>query len=125
MAPKFSRIIYDALAFAVLLYGIEIWSLRKEREKKIDINQDETLRRTAGHALFDHKKYEEILEELKIEQNDEKRRRYKSNCLQHVTRMENNSVPKIMPKYRRNGQRGLGRPFEETIRRSHNRSIKV
>jgi hypothetical protein len=31
--------------------------------------------RTAGHTLFDHKRNEEILEELKIEPGDEKLRR--------------------------------------------------
>jgi hypothetical protein len=36
--------------------------------------------------LFDHRRNEEILEELKIEPFDEKRRRYKSNWLRHVTR---------------------------------------
>jgi hypothetical protein len=34
-------------------------------------------RRTAGYALFDHKRNEEILEELKVEPVDEKIRRYK------------------------------------------------
>jgi len=33
-------------------------------------------RRTAGHNLFDHKKNEEILEELKEEPAYKKRRRY-------------------------------------------------
>jgi len=79
LAQKFSGIkVYNALALTVLLYGIEIWSLRKERErereKKIDINQNETFR-IAGHTLLDHKRNEEILEELKLEQNEEKRRR--------------------------------------------------
>jgi hypothetical protein len=34
-------------------------------------------RRTAGYALFDHERKEEILEELKVEPVDEKQRRYK------------------------------------------------
>jgi len=33
--------------------------------------------RTAGYTLFDHKRNEEILEELKVEPVDEKQRRYK------------------------------------------------
>jgi len=33
-------------------------------------------RRTAWYNLFDHKRNEEILEELKVEQADEKLRRY-------------------------------------------------
>jgi hypothetical protein len=46
-------------------------------------------RRTIGYTLFDHKMNEGLLEELKIESADEKLRRYKSNWLQHVTRMNN------------------------------------
>jgi hypothetical protein len=51
-------------------------------------------RRTAGYTIFGHKRNEGILEELKIEPFDEKLRRYKSNWLQHVTRMYNNRMPK-------------------------------
>jgi hypothetical protein len=36
------------------------------------------------------------LEELKVEPVDDKLRRYKSNSLQHVTRMNNKGMPKIM-----------------------------
>jgi hypothetical protein len=35
------------------------------------------IRRTAGYTLFDNKRNEEILEELKVETADEKLRRYK------------------------------------------------
>ena len=34
-------------------------------------------RRTAGHTLYDHKRNEEIFEELKVEPVDKKLRRYK------------------------------------------------
>jgi hypothetical protein len=50
-------------------------------------------RTTARYILFEHKRNEEIFEELKLEQVDEKLRRYKSNGL-HVTRTKNNRMPK-------------------------------
>jgi hypothetical protein len=53
-------------------------------------------RRTAGYTLFDHKRNEEILEDLKVEPVDQKLRRHKSNWLQHVKRMNNNMMPKVM-----------------------------
>jgi hypothetical protein len=56
-------------------------------------------RRTTGYTLLDHKRNEEILEQLKLEPVDKKLRRYKSNWLRHVTRV-NNRVPKIMLNYR-------------------------
>jgi len=38
-------------------------------------------RRTAGYTLYDNKRNEEILEELKVEPADKKLQRYKSNSL--------------------------------------------
>jgi hypothetical protein len=74
--------------------------------------------RTAEYPICDHKRNEEILEELKVESVDKKLRRYKSNCLRHVTRMNNNNnnrMPKIMLIYRSNGRRQLGRPLKRLL----------
>jgi len=68
-------------------------------------------RRTA--RFFDYKKNKQILEELKAEPAGDKPRRYKSNWLQHVTRMSNNRMPKIMLNCRTNGRRRLGRPLKK------------
>jgi len=62
------------------------------------------LRRAARYNLFDHKRNEGILEEMKVEPIDEKLRRYKSNWLRHVKRKNNNRMPKIILNYRSNGQ---------------------
>jgi hypothetical protein len=48
-----------------------------------------------GYTLFDHNRDEKFLEELKFEPVVEKLRRYKSNWLQHVTRMSNKRIPNI------------------------------
>ena len=67
-------------------------------------------RRFAGCPLFDHKRNEEILEELKVEPDEEKIRRCKSNLLRHGTRIknDNNKIQKTL-NYRTNEQRRLGR----------------
>jgi hypothetical protein len=46
-------------------------------------------RRAAGDTRVDHKRNEEILEELKVEPVKENIRRYKSNWPQHVAIMNN------------------------------------
>jgi len=51
-------------------------------------------RRTAVCNLFDYKRKEEILDELKEETVDDKLRRFKSNGLRYLTRMNNNRMPK-------------------------------
>jgi hypothetical protein len=60
------------------------------------------------------KRNEDIFEELKGEPVEEKL---------NVTKMNINRTPKIMFNYRRNGQRGLRKTFEKTVRRGRNRSI--
>jgi len=67
-------------------------------------------RRTAGYTIFDHKKKEDILEQLVVEAVGEKLRRYKSKWLRHTTRINNKTIAKIMLNYRPNGRRRLGRP---------------
>jgi hypothetical protein len=51
-------------------------------------------RRRAGLTLFNHKCNEEILEELKVEPGEETLTRYQSNWPRHVTRKNNNRMPK-------------------------------
>jgi hypothetical protein len=58
-----------------------------------------------------------ILEELKVEPADKKIKRYKSNWLRCVTRMNNNRMPKIVLNCRPVGRRRLGKTFEDTNRR--------
>jgi hypothetical protein len=67
---KFSKIkLYNALDLPILLFEIEICILRK-RTKTIGINRDESFQKKRQVLLFDHKRNEEILEELKVEPID-------------------------------------------------------
>ena len=63
--------------------------------------------RTVGDTLLDHKRNEEILEELKFGPVDEKLRRFKLNWLRRVKRMKNQRMSKIILNYRPNGRRRL------------------
>jgi hypothetical protein len=59
---------------------------------------------------------EDVLEELKVETDDEKLRRYKSNWLRRVTRMDSNRMPKIILKFGRPSERRrLGRPLKRLL----------
>lgn len=72
--------VYSTQALPIILNGNEIWTL-KRGWKKLTSLEDTFFRRTSGSTLLDHKKSEEILEELKLESVDGKRRRYKLNWL--------------------------------------------
>jgi hypothetical protein len=72
-------------------------------------------RGTGTYPLFDHKRNEEILEDLTAEPADEKPRRYKSNWLLHVTRMYSNRMAKVLLNCRLSGRRQLGRPVKRLL----------
>ena len=49
-----------------------------------------------GQTHFDYKKNEEISEELEVEPVNKKLERYKSNWLQHVTRVNSSRMAKVV-----------------------------
>jgi hypothetical protein len=82
-----------------------------QKDKKLLASTEmEIFRGAAGYTLFDHKRNEEIWEEMKVEPVGEKLSRYKSNWLRHVTRMNSNRVPEIVLNFWQNEQRRLEIP---------------
>ena len=72
----------------------------EKRVKMTNINQDYIFQKIGGGGtLFDHKRNVEILEELKVEPVDKKLRKYKSNWLHKLTRMNNNGMQKTVLNY--------------------------
>ena len=115
MFQKFSIIkVCNALAVPILLHGSKIWTHQRKGEKRLRAIEMKIFRET-GYTLFDDKRNDKILLELKAEPADVKLRRYKSNWLRHVTRMDNNRMPKIMLNYRPNGQTKLGRTLKRLL----------
>jgi hypothetical protein len=82
--------------------------------KTIDNDRNEIFQKKSRYATFDHNSNEELLEELKEEPVDQRLRKYKSNWLSHVTRI-NNKMPKIMLNYIPNGRGRLGRPLKRLL----------
>jgi hypothetical protein len=74
------------LALSIVLRGSEICTHIK-RIKLLTYSEIKFFRRTNGCTIFDLKRNEEILEELKEEPVDEKPRRYKSSWLREATNM--------------------------------------
>ncbi|KAJ4448947.1 hypothetical protein ANN_00339 [Periplaneta americana] len=93
----------------------EIWSLKKKDVNRIKATEMKFLRRTAGYTILDRKRNEEILEQLEVESVEEKISRYKFNWLDHVRRMENSRIPKIMMQYKPRGHRRPGRPLRRLL----------
>jgi hypothetical protein len=64
---------------------------------------------------LDHKRNEDILEDLKAEPLEEKLRRYKSNWLRHATRINSSRITEIMLNCGPNGRRRIGRPLKRIL----------
>jgi hypothetical protein len=65
-------------------------------DKIPDINREEIFQKKNRVTRFDHKRNEEILEQLKLETFGEKLRRYESNWLRRITRMNGSRMTTIM-----------------------------
>jgi hypothetical protein len=95
--------LHNALAVHIILYGSEIWNIRKKDKKTIGIDRDQICQTNSRYTLLGHNRNEEILEHLEVELVNKKLGRYKSNWLQHVTRMDRNRMAKIVLNCRLSG----------------------
>jgi hypothetical protein len=71
--------IYRTLARPVLMYGSEAWTIRKADEKRLQAAEMKFLRKTAGLTIWDHKRNEEILKNLKVEPVSKFIQNYRAN----------------------------------------------
>ncbi|KAJ4445242.1 hypothetical protein ANN_07043 [Periplaneta americana] len=106
----------------VLCYGSEAWTLKKKDESRITANEMKFMRYTAGYTKWDHKRNEDVMEELQLEPVINHGKHYRNNWINHLHRMRRDRIPKVMLHYRPNGKRYLGRPKKRWIENSTVRS---
>jgi hypothetical protein len=84
---------------------------------KIDIEPQKLkyLRRTVGYTLLDHKRNEEILEELHVTPLEDKSCTYRHKWFRRVHRMEDNRLPKQLLNYLPKGRRRPERPLKRLL----------
>jgi hypothetical protein len=104
--------IYRTLARPVLVYGSEAWTIRKADEKILQAAEMKFMRKTAGLTLWDHKRNEEILKNLKVEPISKFIQNYRANWKEHIDRMDSSRIPNNLLNYRPHGKRSLGRPLK-------------
>ena len=73
------------------------------------------MRRTAGYTWTDYKTNAQIAKELKITSILDKLLDYKRSCIQHVNRMPQNRLPRVMKYYSPTGRRNHGRPLKRLL----------
>jgi hypothetical protein len=99
--------IYNTLAIPALIYGSEIWTLTQQDKNGLKASEIKFLR-TPGYTLFDHKKNEDILQELNTTPVLEKITKCRHNWAKHVHRMNNSRFPKALIEYHPRGRRRPG-----------------
>jgi hypothetical protein len=104
--------IYRTLARPVLIYGSEAWMIRKGDEKRLQAAEMIFMKKTAGLTLWDHKRNEEILQNLKVEPISKFIQNYRANWKEHIGRMYSSRIPNNLLNYRPHGKRSLERPLK-------------
>jgi hypothetical protein len=84
----------------------------KLQEKIKQAAEMKFMRKTAGLTLWDHKRNEEILKNLKVEPIFKFMQNYRANWKEHNERMESSRIPNNLLNYRSHGKRSLGRPLK-------------
>jgi hypothetical protein len=107
--------LYNTLAFPVLLYGSETWSLKASDARRITAAEMKHMRRTAGYNCTDYKNKRTNCKELTITAILDKLLEYKRSWIQHVSRMPRNRLPRIMKHYCPTGRRNHGRPLKRLL----------
>jgi hypothetical protein len=79
--------LYNTVAFPVLLYGSETWTVTARDSRRITAAQMKYMRRTAGYIWTDYKTNTQIAKELKITPILDKLLEYEINWIQHVNRV--------------------------------------
>jgi hypothetical protein len=70
------------------------------------------MRKTAGLTLWDHKRNEEILKNLKVEPVYKFIQNYRANWKDHIEIINSNRIPNNLLNYRPHGKRSLGRSLK-------------
>ncbi|KAJ4433350.1 hypothetical protein ANN_15609 [Periplaneta americana] len=94
------------------------WTLRKKDESRITANEMKFMRYTAGYMKCDHKRNEDVIEELQLEPVINHVKHYQNNWINHLHCMHRDRIPKVMLHYRPNGKRSPGRPKKRWIENS-------
>jgi hypothetical protein len=94
----------------VLLYGREIWTMRKRDWNTIQAAEMKYLRTVKGCTRLDQIRNEDIRNELGISPLSEKIIEYWNKWKAHLQRMEHTCIPLQAYKYQPSGKRDIDRP---------------
>jgi hypothetical protein len=76
----------------ILLYDSEAWTLEEQDKSRITAAEMKFMMKTAKYTWQDHKRNQDIIEELKIQPVMEKLNNFKNKWIQHVRRMDSHML---------------------------------
>jgi hypothetical protein len=106
--------LYNTLELPVLLYGRETWTIKARDAGRITAAEMKYMR-TAGYTCTDYKTNIQITKELKITPILYKLLEYKRSWIQHVNRMPQKRLPRIMKHCSSTGRRNRGRQLKRLL----------
>jgi len=98
-----------------LLYVSETWTIKARNTRRITAAEMKYMRITAGYTWTEYKTSAQIAKELKITPILDRLLEYKRNWIQHVNRMSQNRLPRVMKHYSPMGRRNHGRPLKRYL----------
>jgi hypothetical protein len=101
---------YKIMAIPTILYESECWTLTVRQKRTLEAAEICFVRSVAGYRLIDHRRNEDIREELQIIDINSRIKDCQIKWLQHLERMEQNRIPKLLLNYKPRGRRDQRRP---------------
>jgi hypothetical protein len=111
--------IYNTVAISTLLYGCEIWTLKEQDKSEITAAEMKFLRKTIKYTLFDHKRNQDIMKELKTQSVLEKNRQLQTQVDTTCSQNEQISTPIHCSEIQTSRKEEPRPPTEETSRLLH------
>ena len=102
--------VYKTMVRPVILYGAEIWAVKEEHVKKLEVAEMRCLLTIRGATRRDRMRNEDIRQELKVTELREKIRECRLRWYGHVKRMEQNEFVRWAAERKEPGTRKRGRP---------------
>ena len=104
--------IYKTVIRPVIMYGAEMWVLRKKEERMLETTEMKMLRRIRGVTRLDRLRNDDIRQELGVENIITKVRQSRLRWYGHLLRMEEGNAVKKMWETEIDGRRPRGRPLK-------------
>jgi len=104
--------IQNITAKAAMKFKSEAWLLKKREEQRLEAAQMKFFRHLLGITKLDKEKNHSIRQKTGAQNIVKEIKQYQKKWLQHVQRMDTNTIPKQALQYKPKGRRNIGRPRE-------------